>query len=110
MEEVRRAQVSSYGIIEPKKLEEGVYDVVSVVEKPSPESAPSNLGIVGRYVLPPQIFEALEHTPRRVPAESSSSPTPSPCCSSSNESAQPPFRAPATTQAALWGCFRRRWP
>ncbi len=63
VEEVRRAQVSSYGIIEPKKLEEGVYDVVSVVEKPSPESAPSNLGIVGRYVLPPQIFEALEHTP-----------------------------------------------
>ncbi len=37
--------------------------MTDLVEKPSPEEAPSNLGIVGRYVLTPQIFEELEHTP-----------------------------------------------
>jgi UTP--glucose-1-phosphate uridylyltransferase len=43
--------------------------VTDLVEKPSPEEAPSNLGIVGRYVLTPQVFEELEQTPSDAKGE-----------------------------------------
>ncbi|MFQ5658511.1 MAG: UTP--glucose-1-phosphate uridylyltransferase GalU, partial [Candidatus Methylomirabilales bacterium] len=59
---VSRDEVSSYGIIAGQPVEEGVYRVTDLVEKPSPEAAPSNLGIVGRYILTPQIFEELGQT------------------------------------------------
>ena len=58
-----RKIVRQYGIIEPKQVSEGVYQVLSLVEKPEPAQAPSNLGIVGRYILTPQIFDALRVTP-----------------------------------------------
>lgn len=54
---------TSYGIIEPRQVEERVYQVLSLVEKPRPEEAPSNLGVVGRYVLTPEVFTVLEKTP-----------------------------------------------
>ena len=60
---IGRSQVSRYGIIEPRKIAERVYQVMSLVEKPTVEQAPSDLAIVGRYVLTPEIFEALEGTP-----------------------------------------------
>lgn len=60
---VSRENISSYGIIAAQPLENGVYRVTDLVEKPAPEEAPSNLGIVGRYILTPQIFEELEQTP-----------------------------------------------
>jgi UTP--glucose-1-phosphate uridylyltransferase len=63
VERVEHNATASYGIIEPREIEERVYQVMSMVEKPSPEEAPSNLGIVGRYVLTPEIFEALQETP-----------------------------------------------
>jgi len=63
VERVEHNATASYGIIEPREIEERVYQVMSMVEKPSPEEAPSNLGIVGRYVLTPEIFEALQVTP-----------------------------------------------
>lgn len=63
VEEVAPEDVQSYGIIDGEAIGEGVYRVRSVVEKPKPEDAPSNLGIVGRYVLTPQIFDALAATP-----------------------------------------------
>ncbi|MFQ5988441.1 MAG: UTP--glucose-1-phosphate uridylyltransferase GalU [Candidatus Methylomirabilales bacterium] len=60
---VPQETVSSYGIIAGQPIEDGVYRVTDLVEKPSPEEAPSNLGIVGRYILTPQIFDELEQTP-----------------------------------------------
>jgi len=51
-----------YGVIEPREVSSHTYQVLSLVEKPKPVEAPSNLGIVGRYILTPQIFGALEGT------------------------------------------------
>ena len=51
-----------YGIIEGKKIADGLYQVKDLVEKPHPMEAPSNIAIVGRYILTPSIFESLETT------------------------------------------------
>jgi UTP--glucose-1-phosphate uridylyltransferase len=59
--EVSRDDVSLYGCIEPEFVEERLARVLSVVEKPTPENAPSNLAAIGRYVLTPEIFGALNH-------------------------------------------------
>ncbi|MGB7533581.1 MAG: UTP--glucose-1-phosphate uridylyltransferase [Halobacteriota archaeon] len=56
-------KISSYGIIKGKEVEGDIYLVEDLVEKPSVEEAPSNLGILGRYVLTPAIFGAIEQTP-----------------------------------------------
>ena len=56
---VSPAMVSSYGIIDGVAAGDGLYDVRDVVEKPAPEDAPSNLAVVGRYVLPSEIFSLL---------------------------------------------------
>jgi UTP--glucose-1-phosphate uridylyltransferase len=63
VERVSEESVRNYGIIEPKQVSEGVYQVMHLVEKPEPAQAPSNLGIVGRYILTPQIFDAIMVTP-----------------------------------------------
>jgi len=55
-------EVSRYGVVEPRKVAERIHEVMSLVEKPRPEESPSNLAIMGRYVLMPEIFEALEST------------------------------------------------
>ncbi len=52
-------QVSLYGIVEPGKLNGSLYKIHSMIEKPTPEKAPSNLGIIGKYVCSPAIFEAI---------------------------------------------------
>ncbi len=52
-----------YGIIEPKPVSSKIYQVLGLAEKPKPQEAPSNLGVVGRYILMPQIFDVLEVTP-----------------------------------------------
>ncbi len=62
IQEVPKDQVSRYGIIKGKRIAEGVYEVEDMVEKPKPEKAPSNLAIIGRYILPPAIFPALQAT------------------------------------------------
>ena len=62
VEEVPPEEIESYGVVEPEMVEDSVFRVRSLVEKPSREEAPSNLGIVGRYVLTPDIFEALART------------------------------------------------
>ncbi len=59
VEKVSREKISSYGIIKGKKTGE-VYKIEDLVEKPKPEKAPSDLGIIGRYILTPQIFECIE--------------------------------------------------
>ena len=59
---VPRAQVSSYGIVATEAFNDRRGRITAIVEKPAPEDAPSNLAVVGRYVLPPRIFGLLEAT------------------------------------------------
>lgn len=60
VQDVPRKETSQYGIVDAKELEDGVYKINSMVEKPKPEDAPSTLGVVGRYILTPRIFNHLE--------------------------------------------------
>jgi len=60
--EVEKEDVSKYGIISGKKMEEGLFMVDKMVEKPSLKEAPSNLAIIGRYILTPEIFDILRNT------------------------------------------------
>ena len=60
--EVEPSQVSSYGVVNGKFIEDDLMMVSDMVEKPAPDEAPSNLAIIGRYILTPDIFEILEHT------------------------------------------------
>ena len=69
LEEVPQEKVSRYGIIDGVKVEENVFDIKKLVEKPSVENAPSNLAIMGRYVLTPDIFDKLDETEPGVGGE-----------------------------------------
>ena len=62
VEPVSRQDKIKHGIIEPRRISERIYQVLSLAEKPEPEEALSNLGLVGMYILMPQIFDALEVT------------------------------------------------
>jgi UTP--glucose-1-phosphate uridylyltransferase len=57
--QVSRDETSMYGVIKPEFIEERLARVVSIVEKPAPAEAPSNLAAIGRYVLTPEIFDCL---------------------------------------------------
>ncbi len=59
VERIPKQQISGYGVIAADSLRPGVYRVRDLVEKPAPEDAPSDLAIIGRYVLTPDIFDAL---------------------------------------------------
>jgi UTP--glucose-1-phosphate uridylyltransferase len=59
LERVPTAEVNRYGIISGKKEFDNVFRINSLVEKPDPESAPSNMAIIGRYILTPDIFDIL---------------------------------------------------
>jgi UTP--glucose-1-phosphate uridylyltransferase len=61
--EVPRSEVHLYGVISPEFVEEDLARIVQIVEKPSAEEAPSNYAAIGRYVLTPEIFDALRETP-----------------------------------------------
>jgi UTP--glucose-1-phosphate uridylyltransferase len=62
--EVKPEETARYGIasVAPSDLGDDVVEVTGLVEKPSPEEAPSNLAVLGRYILPGSIFEAIENT------------------------------------------------
>jgi UTP--glucose-1-phosphate uridylyltransferase len=62
-QEVRREDIRLYGAIKPEWIEDDLARVVDIVEKPPPEEAPSNLAAIGRYVLTPEIFDAIRETP-----------------------------------------------
>ncbi len=60
VESVPESQIAKYGVIDGTEESDGVYKVKDLVEKPSPEDAPSDLAVIGRYVFEPQIFDYLE--------------------------------------------------
>ncbi|KGG79638.1 UTP--glucose-1-phosphate uridylyltransferase [Caloranaerobacter azorensis H53214] len=62
VQEVAKEDVSKYGIVSGMHIEDGVYKVKDLVEKPPVEKAPSNIAILGRYIITPEIFEILENT------------------------------------------------
>ena len=61
VQEVARENVDKYGILDVKHIEDRVYKVKDMVEKPSIEEAPSNIAILGRYIITPEIFNILEN-------------------------------------------------
>lgn len=62
VQEVAKEDVNKYGIVSGMHIEDGVYKVKDLVEKPPVDKAPSNVAILGRYIITPEIFEILEHT------------------------------------------------
>jgi len=60
--EVPMENVHKYGVIEGSEIEEDVFMVSNMVEKPEPDKAPSNLAVIGRYILTPDIFKVIENT------------------------------------------------
>ncbi|ALV64073.1 MULTISPECIES: UTP--glucose-1-phosphate uridylyltransferase GalU [Campylobacter] len=60
--EVPKESISSYGVVNGKFIEDDLLMVNDMIEKPSPDEAPTNLAIIGRYILTPDIFEILEST------------------------------------------------
>ena len=62
IEIVEKENIHKYGVIEAKELEKDVFVVSNMVEKPKAEEAPSNLAVIGRYILTPDIFDILRET------------------------------------------------
>ena len=62
IEEVPKSETNKYGVIAGNEIEPGIYMVKDMVEKPEPEVAPSNLAIIGRYILTPDIFNIIRET------------------------------------------------
>jgi UTP--glucose-1-phosphate uridylyltransferase len=60
LQEVPHEDISSYGCAEPEWVEGDLVQVKSIVEKPKPENAPSDLAVIGRYLFTPEIFDALD--------------------------------------------------
>ena len=63
IEEVPMSDVDKYGVIAGDEIATGVYRVNTMVEKPNQKEAPSNLAVIGRYILTPDIFDILRVTP-----------------------------------------------
>ena len=63
VEEVPMEETSSYGVIAGEAISDNIIRVTDMVEKPDPADAPSNLAIIGRYILTPDIFDILRETP-----------------------------------------------
>lgn len=69
VEQVSPTETDKYGIITPEAFQERVNKISAIVEKPHPDNAPSNLAVVGRYLLTPAIFNLLENTPKGAGGE-----------------------------------------
>ena len=69
VEEVPMDEVHKYGVIEGDMIRDDIYQIKTMIEKPSIEDAPSNLAIIGRYILTPDIFEILKNTTAGVGGE-----------------------------------------
>lgn len=62
VQKVPKSMVSNYGIVNPMPLKENIWLAVDLVEKPNEQDAPSQLAVLGRYILTPEVFEFLENT------------------------------------------------
>ena len=62
IEEVPKEETSKYGVIAGNEIEDDVFEITDMVEKPDPQDAPSNLAIIGRYILTPDIFDIIRET------------------------------------------------
>jgi UTP--glucose-1-phosphate uridylyltransferase len=62
IEEIDPQHTDKYGVIAGEEIAEGIYRVSTMVEKPAPADAPTNLAIIGRYILTPDIFDILNNT------------------------------------------------
>ena len=62
IEEVPKEETYKYGVIDGEEIEDGVFKISDMVEKPEPQDAPSNLAIIGRYILTPDIFHIISET------------------------------------------------
>ncbi len=69
VERIDRAETGKYGIVEPKAMYERVSELAGIIEKPSPDKAPSDLAVVGRYILNPDIFDHLQTIPKGAGGE-----------------------------------------
>lgn len=63
VQEVPKSKVSSYGIVQPSRVKENLWQAADLIEKPAVEEAPSQLAVLGRYIIEPEIFTLLENTP-----------------------------------------------
>ncbi|HEX5215931.1 MAG TPA: UTP--glucose-1-phosphate uridylyltransferase GalU [Vicinamibacterales bacterium] len=66
VERIPKDQISGYGVIDAEPIRQGVYRIKDMVEKPPADQAPSDLAIIGRYILTPDIFESLQAEARSV--------------------------------------------
>lgn len=62
VEEVPEQFISSYGVVDGSKIDDSTFQIKDLIEKPTMQQAPSNMGIIGRYVLTPDIFDCLKTT------------------------------------------------
>ncbi|OUR70426.1 UTP--glucose-1-phosphate uridylyltransferase [Arcobacter sp. 31_11_sub10_T18] len=62
IEEIPKSDTNKYGVISGHEIEDGLYKIDDMVEKPDPKDAPSNLAIIGRYILTPDIFDIIKKT------------------------------------------------
>lgn len=62
IEEISPKDTASYGIISGKEIDTSIFEISDMVEKPQPEDAPTNMAIIGRYILTPDIFDYLRET------------------------------------------------
>ena len=69
LQEVRAEEISRYGCAKPERISDHLVQILDLVEKPSPDVAPSNLAVMGRYVFTPEIFEKLERVEPGVGGE-----------------------------------------
>jgi UTP--glucose-1-phosphate uridylyltransferase len=69
VEEVPMEDVHKYGVIKGEMIRDDIYQISEMVEKPATEDAPSNLAIIGRYILTPDIFDILRETTPGVGGE-----------------------------------------
>ncbi len=69
VQHVPKQDVSSYGIVETQSIGKGIGEIRRIVEKPKPEASPSNLAVVGRYILTSRIFGLLQRTQRGAGGE-----------------------------------------
>lgn len=63
IQEVPKEDIHKFGVIAGEKIKDDLFQVTNMVEKPKAEEAPSNLAIIGRYILTPDIFDVIENTP-----------------------------------------------